>query len=258
MAEALTLPDLRKELFFRALVQLPYVEAIYVYGSHSTGRATENSDVDLAIECPDASDEEWQHIRNIIDNTPCLLTFDVERMDKIPHSVFYHNVIKIRSLLYMRTPISYLDMILWRIDDTATHLSTLKKVLCVTNPTAEDIKKISLSFYDAMRFLIRGMRRALLVHDLRTSGRVMTLRYALQKGWIEDRKIWEEMYMAWMMVNGNTPEPYILAEILTKMPLYVTHLDAAAKNLKQFYDDEKQAIDNSEFSPHSSVKSDHA
>lgn len=257
MSLSTSIPDLRNELFYKALVRLPYIEAIYVYGSYSTGRATEHSDVDLAIECPEATEEEWQHIKQTVENTPCLLKIDLQRMDRMPHNDFYKRFINTRSLLFMRSPGDNIDFVLEAWERVITRLPFLKQKMQQPSFSAEDIKQISSDFYNVFRLCVRLMRRALLVHDIRTVGRVSTLRYALQKGWITERKTWEQMYMAWMIIQKN-PQPPVLAEILTKMPLYVTHLESATNNIKQFYEEEKRAIANGEFSPHSSEENNYA
>ena len=48
--------------FIEKLKELPFVDAIWLYGSRARGDFQDRSDIDLAIVCPKASDEDWQRV----------------------------------------------------------------------------------------------------------------------------------------------------------------------------------------------------
>lgn len=46
--------------------QLPYIKTIRLFGSRTRGDNHPRSDVDLAIECPDASFQDWQVVLDLL------------------------------------------------------------------------------------------------------------------------------------------------------------------------------------------------
>lgn len=69
--------------FFRQLTALPFVEAIWLFGSRAIGDATERSDIDLAIICPKATPKDWQCILDIVDEADTLHHIDCVRFDTL-------------------------------------------------------------------------------------------------------------------------------------------------------------------------------
>lgn len=69
--------------FIDRLKALPYVEAIYLYGSRARGEHSSRSDIDLAIRCPSASRKDWLKILEIIENSDTLLEIDCVRLDEL-------------------------------------------------------------------------------------------------------------------------------------------------------------------------------
>lgn len=69
--------------FISKLKALPFVEVIYLFGSRARGNARERSDIDLAIDCPAATQEDWQQVMEIIDNADTLLSIDCVRLDSL-------------------------------------------------------------------------------------------------------------------------------------------------------------------------------
>jgi len=73
----------RTKDFFEQLIQLPFIERIFLYGSRARGDYSEMSDLDIAIECPHAKDKDWQIILDIIEKADTLLKIDCVRLDKL-------------------------------------------------------------------------------------------------------------------------------------------------------------------------------
>lgn len=59
--------------FFQKLCALTFVDAIYLYGSRARGDHKERSDIDLAIVCPNATQDDWLTIIGIIEDADTLL-----------------------------------------------------------------------------------------------------------------------------------------------------------------------------------------
>lgn len=69
--------------FFKQLIQLPFVQEIWLFGSRARGDNQERADIDLAIYCPDASDSNWLTILDIIEAADTLLKIDCIRLDEL-------------------------------------------------------------------------------------------------------------------------------------------------------------------------------
>ncbi|BDO08857.1 nucleotidyltransferase family protein [Aeromonas hydrophila] len=89
--------------FLQALARLPFVEAIWLFGSRARGEQRERSDIDLAIECPGACEAQWQQVLAIIDEADTLLPIDCVRLDEeSPQSRLYQAILRDRVPLYRR------------------------------------------------------------------------------------------------------------------------------------------------------------
>ncbi len=72
--------------FFKDLIKLEYIEKIYLYGSRARGDHKNRSDIDLAIICPDASENDWYAVLDLVDNADTLLKIDCVRFDQLTDS----------------------------------------------------------------------------------------------------------------------------------------------------------------------------
>lgn len=70
--------------FLQQLSALPFIESIYLFGSRARGDARERSDIDLAINCPNATDQQWLEVLAIVEQADTLLTIDCVRFDDEP------------------------------------------------------------------------------------------------------------------------------------------------------------------------------
>lgn len=79
------LKEIDKLLFYQKLTQLPFVERIMLYGSRARGTHRDRSDIDLAVDCPRATLQNWVKVMEIVDDQmETLLKIDCVRYDKLP------------------------------------------------------------------------------------------------------------------------------------------------------------------------------
>ena len=75
-------PELLRYQFINELKKLPFVDRIYLYGSRARGDYSKTSDIDLAIACTNASQDDWRKIMDIIDDADTMLKIDCVRLEK--------------------------------------------------------------------------------------------------------------------------------------------------------------------------------
>lgn len=75
--------EFQKYLFIKQIKQLPFVNQVLLYGSRARGTNQSRSNIDLAIICPKATEQDWFKILDIVDEADTLLTIDCVRLDTI-------------------------------------------------------------------------------------------------------------------------------------------------------------------------------
>ena len=70
-------------LFYQQLIKLPFVQEIRLFGSRARGDHQERSDIDLAVFCPQATQQDWIMVLDIIDDADTLLKIDCIRLDEL-------------------------------------------------------------------------------------------------------------------------------------------------------------------------------
>lgn len=86
--------------FFEALIELPFVEALYLYGSRARGDFDEWSDIDLAISCPRADEGQWRQIIDIAENADILVDVECTRLDHVKDEIFAQEITRDMVELY--------------------------------------------------------------------------------------------------------------------------------------------------------------
>lgn len=74
--------QLNDYIFLRKIAALPCVDAIYLFGSRARGEHRERSDIDIAILCPIANENDWQSMLKLLDDADTLLPIDCIRLDQ--------------------------------------------------------------------------------------------------------------------------------------------------------------------------------
>jgi len=90
--------------FFHKLTQLPFVDAVWLYGSRARGVHQERADVDLAVVCPRASQEQWLTVVGIMEDADTLLEIDCVRFDTLPlNDRLRENILRDKRVLFERS-----------------------------------------------------------------------------------------------------------------------------------------------------------
>ncbi|MBF0192200.1 MAG: nucleotidyltransferase domain-containing protein [Magnetococcales bacterium] len=101
----MNLPGLAPLRFIETLKGLPFVEAIYLYGSRAHGTHGPRADIDLAIWCPGATPGEWRRVLEIVEDADTLLEIDCLRLDAEPEtSRLRRHIEQDRVVIHVRNP----------------------------------------------------------------------------------------------------------------------------------------------------------
>ena len=92
--------DITSYGFFAKLKALPFVEAIYLYGSRARGDHDDWSDIDLAVLCPKATREQWDEVRDAVATEELLVPITVTRYDTITDTGFKAQIDRDKKELY--------------------------------------------------------------------------------------------------------------------------------------------------------------
>ena len=60
------------------------MKSVRLFGSRATGRAGSRSDIDLAVEAPDATPSEWSAFVEAVEESPIIHTIDLVRLERLP------------------------------------------------------------------------------------------------------------------------------------------------------------------------------
>ncbi len=80
--------------FIKKLKSLPFVKQIILYGSRARKTNQSRSDIDIAIICPNATNDQWLEILDIIYEADTLLLIDCVRFDQLKDNDFKSNILK--------------------------------------------------------------------------------------------------------------------------------------------------------------------
>ncbi|MBM7455268.1 putative nucleotidyltransferase [Oceanisphaera litoralis] len=92
-------------VFLQQLAGLPFVQAIWLFGSRARGDHRERSDIDLAISCPNASEADWLQLLEIVAQADTLLGIDCIWLEREPEqSALRAAIERDKEVLYERQP----------------------------------------------------------------------------------------------------------------------------------------------------------
>lgn len=101
MSNKLNLPvEIAQYEFWTKLTALPFVKSVYLFGSRARGDARPKSDIDLAVNCPEASFQQWQEVLDVVEDADTLLGIDMVRYDSLSDNVFKDKIDKSKVVVY--------------------------------------------------------------------------------------------------------------------------------------------------------------
>ena len=87
--------ELRKYGFIDAIKVLPFVQAVWIYGSRARGDYEERSDIDMAVVCKEGTNWlDWSKIEEIVEHKDTLLQVDLVRFDMLSEGKFKERIVQ--------------------------------------------------------------------------------------------------------------------------------------------------------------------
>ena len=144
--------DIRRYDFFQRICRLSFVDKIVLFGSRARGDYHDRSDIDLAVFCDRASDEEWQQVLDCLreDRIDTLLKVDCVRFERSNAALKEHIMIE-GKVLYEKSGSQTIELAKKRKEPTrmsenklANHLSNSQRCLkrlddAIRQPLDEDM-----------------------------------------------------------------------------------------------------------------------
>jgi nucleotidyltransferase substrate binding protein (TIGR01987 family) len=220
--------------FFNQLCQLPFVEEIWLYGSRAREDARERSDIDLAIICPAASDENWLKITKIIEEADTLLKIDCIRYDSLnDNEKLKKNILQFKKVLYAKG-LGLMEKEFWRdyFEGLGSAISRLKEG--VNHPHTENDQLYRDATIQRFEFCIelfwKVLKKFLSYEKIPATTPRDTLQKSFQYELIDDEKVWLEM----LDDRNRTSHIYkeaVAEEVYQKIKGYFPVIDKTYKNL---------------------------
>jgi len=237
--------------FFQKLTKLPFVEKIWLYGSRAREDSWSRSDIDIAIECPNASDSNWQEILDIIEDADTLLKIDCIRLDKLKDDSHFKQELSIEAiLLFQRESIlcedvkpllqrieSFVRVPRWKrhLPDFGKALDRLKEALeapvdnnrFVMDATIQRFEFcIELNWKTFKDFLENEKRKVLSPRD--------AVSQAYQMEWISHEKLWLDMLEDRNILSHNYSN-VTADDVYARIKTYYPEMKKAYEKLQGLY-----------------------
>lgn len=92
--------DITDYKFVKQLKALAFVEEIWLFGSRARGDNQDRSDIDIAVICPKATDNDWILVLGIIEEADTLLKIDCVRFDTLQEDdPLKSNILRFKTVL---------------------------------------------------------------------------------------------------------------------------------------------------------------
>jgi nucleotidyltransferase substrate binding protein (TIGR01987 family) len=228
--------ELAKYQFIKNIAELSSVEEIWLFGSRARGDAIERSDIDLAIVCPKATQDDWHTIQRIVSEADTLFKIDCVRFDTLNEkSPFYQSIVQSKRLIYTRTggfmEKSSLEFAFNRLQDALTSLQA-----GISHPNVEvDLllrDGVIQRFEYTIELFWKTLKKILAYEKQISTAPRDVLEKAFQYSLIDDEKAWLKM----LDDRNNTSHTYeeevamqIFRNIKTHYPIMQETFDQLRK-----------------------------
>ena len=252
--------DISRYDFFQRICRLPFVDKIVLFGSRARGDHHDRSDIDLAVFCDQASDEEWQQVLDCLreDRIDTLFKVDCVRFERSNAALKEHIMIE-GKVLYEKSGPQIIELAKKRKEPTrmsenklANHLSNSQRCLkrlddAIRQPLDEDMFMLDAvvhRFNIAFELLMDTLLEYCVESDLLPKERVKEYKLNARKlvelafdcKLIDDDQTWIAIKDARNATAHEYDEQQALAHY-NKVKSYLPHLQALFEKMNTIADD---------------------
>jgi len=225
---------IRNYEFYYKLRTLPFVQAIWLYGSRAKGSSAAQSDIDIAIVCPQASQEEWLKIRNIIDNADTLFEIDCIHFDTLEDERLKQTILKEKQILFERKPNNFpwYEVFL----DLGEAIDKLGEILSKPSTDTAYVKEATIQrFKISVELFWKLLKKICQSEGAETTSPKSTLQKSFSIKLIEDEEAWLDMLEDRNLTSHTYHQP-LANRIYSHCTKYYAIMDKTYQNLKRLYD----------------------
>ncbi|MFY9589720.1 HI0074 family nucleotidyltransferase substrate-binding subunit [Rickettsia endosymbiont of Halotydeus destructor] len=224
--------------FLTNLTKLPFIKEIWLFGSRAREDNTERSDIDIALLCPNASEEDWHQVLNIIDNADTLSKIDCVRFDTLnDDDKLKQNISKFKKILYKKGKI-LMEKIFWQdyFQSLGQAINRLRDVIERSKIDKNDyaLDAAIQRFEFVIELFWKVLKKILTYEEIDSTTPKDDLSKAFQFSIINDEKMWLEM----LRDRNNTSHIYKYEDakrVFENIKLYLPILEETYHKLEKKY-----------------------
>lgn len=225
--------NLKSYDFYYDIRSLTFVKGLYLFGSRANDTQGERSDIDLAILCPEASEDEWRKICHILDGADTLLSIDYIRLDTLKDESLKRSIEKNKIVLFEKKENTYpwYDLFL----DLGEAVEKLQNVLTLKDKTFPYVREASIQIFEySFELFWKFLKKLCLEEGLEANSPKSALQKAYALKLIDDEQTWLDM-MEDRNLTSHTYRQTNAKEIVEHLSLYAHVMRKTYDKLKDDY-----------------------
>lgn len=230
--------SIKEYSFLTSLTKLPFIEEIWLFGSRGRGDNNERADIDIAILCPNANEDDWHQVLAIIDDADTLLKIDYVRFDTLnDDDKFKQNIINFKKILYKKGEI-IMEKIFWQ-DYFKTLGQAIQRLHEVIERTKIDKDPIFLDaaiqrFEFVIELFWKVLKKILTYEEIDSTTPRDVMSKAFQFNIIDDEQMWLEMLKD-RNVTSHVYKYENAKQVFENIKLYLPILEKTYNKLEKKY-----------------------
>jgi nucleotidyltransferase substrate binding protein (TIGR01987 family) len=186
------IPKIKSYDFYYELRSLKYVQAIWVFGSRARDDNQERSDIDLAIICPTAMEDDWRNINSIIATADTLLNIDLIRFDTLKDERLKSAILSNHIVLFERkiNDYSWYENFL----DLSEALEKLAEIINEPEHKSTYVREAAIQRFEfCIELFWKVLKKICILEGVPVNSPRGTLQAAYQINLISNEKLWLDM-----------------------------------------------------------------
>lgn len=221
--------------FYYKLRSLPFVRAIYLFGSRAKGVAQERSDIDLALMCAQGTtDEQWMKVCAVLAEADTLLPIDCVRLDTLQDERLREEIERTKQVLFERKEgVTYS----WyeRFLDLGEALDKFDGVLQQDDTGYPYTREAAIQIFEyTLELFWKVLKKVCLEEGVSADSPRAALTNAYTLKLIDSEQVWLKMLDDRNRTSHTYQQP-IAVEIYQHLKEYVVAMKESYRNLKLRY-----------------------